>query len=220
MEVKRWPYPLLLAGGLVLLAVGLVLADPSATYGLDWWTVDSGGGALSGGDYALEGTAGQPDAGVLGGGSYELSGGFWTTVKYAIHLPLILETRCFPGPDEREDNDGTGQAFGALCDGAVIVGSPKNDAGNEEDWFYVDWGGSGTLTVDVTSFGTQAGVFVYRNSTANLVGFEQDQGDGSYHVECTSASCGGAGRYYIRLFVDASVKASAPDNYQLTVAVP
>lgn len=41
-------------------------------------TVDCGGGASTGGAYALSGTIGQPDAGVVSGGSFQLSGGFWT----------------------------------------------------------------------------------------------------------------------------------------------
>lgn len=41
------------------------------------FTVDGGGGASSGGAFALSGTAGQPDAGVHTGGAFALSGGFW-----------------------------------------------------------------------------------------------------------------------------------------------
>jgi len=33
-------------------------------YTLDWWTVDGGGGTVSGDGYTLVGTAGQPDAGA------------------------------------------------------------------------------------------------------------------------------------------------------------
>ena len=44
---------------------------------LSSWTVDGGGGASSGGAYALAGTIGQPDANLLNGGSYTLYGGFW-----------------------------------------------------------------------------------------------------------------------------------------------
>jgi hypothetical protein len=46
--------------------------------------VDGGGGISSGGDYAISGTIGQPDAGTLSGGDYTLQGGFWavqTTVQ-------------------------------------------------------------------------------------------------------------------------------------------
>ena len=61
-------------------------------YALDWWTVDGGGGALSGGAYTLMGTAGQPDAGpVLEGGGYALVGGFWNAAaECRVYLPLVL----------------------------------------------------------------------------------------------------------------------------------
>lgn len=47
------------------------------SYSIDWYTIDGGGGASSGGAYSLTGTIGQPDAGVLTGGNYSLVGGFW-----------------------------------------------------------------------------------------------------------------------------------------------
>ncbi|MBN1865904.1 hypothetical protein JW916_01305 [Candidatus Sumerlaeota bacterium] len=42
------------------------------------WTVDGGGSPeLSGGDFGLSATVGQPDAGTLTGGVFTLTGGFW-----------------------------------------------------------------------------------------------------------------------------------------------
>src|SRR5881628_362507 len=51
------------------------------TYSIDWFTIDGGGGASSGGVYSVAGTIGQPDAGNLSGGSYTLVGGFWGIVS-------------------------------------------------------------------------------------------------------------------------------------------
>jgi hypothetical protein len=71
---------------MVLLLAGIALAQTesvssalrSAGYDLTWWTVDGGGGSMSGSGYALTGTAGQPDAGpALSGGRYTLFSGFW-----------------------------------------------------------------------------------------------------------------------------------------------
>jgi len=64
---------------LVLLGVGGVAsAQTGGGYDLTWWTVDAGGGAVSGGGYSLVGSIGQPDAGaMLSGGGYILEGGFW-----------------------------------------------------------------------------------------------------------------------------------------------
>jgi hypothetical protein len=92
MSYRRVVSRLVLVGGLLLLAAVPVLA--AISYDLSWWTVDGGGGAVSGGSYALTGTIGQPDAGVLTGGGYTLGGGFWgggaAAVEYKVYLPLVL----------------------------------------------------------------------------------------------------------------------------------
>ena len=79
---------------LALVAVALpVLAQSGGPYDLSWNTVDGGGYTFrTGGDYALGGTAGQPDAAVWQGGGYTLAGGFWegVAVEYHIYLPLAL----------------------------------------------------------------------------------------------------------------------------------
>ncbi len=70
-----------------------ILAAPNAGYEITWYTVDGGGGTLSGGVYTLNGTVGQPDAGTLIGGSYTLDGGYWTggAMAYRVYLPLVLK---------------------------------------------------------------------------------------------------------------------------------
>jgi hypothetical protein len=79
----------------LLFLAGGVLAWSSAGYDLSWWTVDGGGGTVSGGSYTLAGTIGQPDAGILTGGDYTLGGGFWGDVKEAppTHTPTPTPTR-------------------------------------------------------------------------------------------------------------------------------
>ena len=49
-------------------------------FSIDWFTIDGGGGALSGGTFTLEGTTGQLDAGpvTLAGGTQSIKGGFWS----------------------------------------------------------------------------------------------------------------------------------------------
>lgn len=42
-------------------------------------TIDTGGGASSGVEFALRGTIGQADAGEHDGGELKLQGGFWTS---------------------------------------------------------------------------------------------------------------------------------------------
>lgn len=67
----------------VVLPFGIVTAAIAQTFEVPWYTLDSGGEMLAtGGDFALSGTIGQPDAGPPGmamvGGDFELVGGFWT----------------------------------------------------------------------------------------------------------------------------------------------
>ena len=91
---KRIRTTLILAGVLVLLAVGAAgaRAQTGGGYDLTWWTVDGGGGTLSGGGYTLMGTVGQADAGpALAGGGYALEGGFWAgAARYRVYLPLVV----------------------------------------------------------------------------------------------------------------------------------
>jgi len=69
--------------GFVILLTGLLLvASPTLAmtggdYEISWSTIDGGGGRSTGGDFALVGTIGQPDAGQMAGDNYNLSGGFW-----------------------------------------------------------------------------------------------------------------------------------------------
>ncbi|HNS53055.1 MAG TPA: hypothetical protein PKO09_17990 [Anaerolineae bacterium] len=86
---------------LLVLALGAagVYAGVTASYTLDWWTVDGGGGTFSTGDgYSLGGTAGQPDAGLSTGGAYVLGGGFWGGGVVAqpegvlLYLPLVMRS--------------------------------------------------------------------------------------------------------------------------------
>jgi hypothetical protein len=66
-----------LALGAITLAAGSASAFPPFT--IDWYTIDGGGEmGLSGGDFALSGTIGQPDASALNsGGPFGVIGGFW-----------------------------------------------------------------------------------------------------------------------------------------------
>lgn len=97
---RRNRIPALLAIALLttlalLLTTATVIGQAGGGYDLSWWTVDGGGRESSGGDYALVGTVGQPDAFTLTQGDYSLIGGFWAgaAVKYEVFfLPLVLRT--------------------------------------------------------------------------------------------------------------------------------
>jgi hypothetical protein len=92
----------LLVGLLVvgLLGVSVALAQSGGTFTLAWFTADGGGGASTGGAYAVSGALGQPDAGAMGGGGFTLAGGFWQGVgdgapvpPGAIYLPVVLRSQ-------------------------------------------------------------------------------------------------------------------------------
>lgn len=85
----------LIVVALLFLAGSMAYAEVTG-YQLPWWTVDGGGGHLSGTGYALDSTIGQPDAGSMSGGGYVLAGGFWggsrteATGDYGLYLPTVL----------------------------------------------------------------------------------------------------------------------------------
>ena len=65
---------------LLLLVCGLTSAGHAQNYTIPWHKIAGGGGAGAGGNYALDGTIGQPDASLAAsGGPYSLTGGFWVT---------------------------------------------------------------------------------------------------------------------------------------------
>ncbi len=80
----------------------VVTAENVANVGISGFTIDGGGGESTGGEYALSGTIGQPDASsAMEGGDYDLTGGFWggmalgsmpptpVTGEITVYLPLV-----------------------------------------------------------------------------------------------------------------------------------
>jgi hypothetical protein len=67
-----------LAGVILVPTHNTALAQSGGDFDLSWSTIDGGGETGSvGGDFAVYGTLGQPDAGSLSGGVFEVEGGFW-----------------------------------------------------------------------------------------------------------------------------------------------
>ncbi len=97
---------------LFLWVTAAAVAQSAGGVDLSWWTIDGGGGRLTGGSLALEGTIGQPEAGRLTAGDLVLYGGFWG--------PAIQTTPPAPGcPDAYEPNDDYGQAT-PITPGTVV----------------------------------------------------------------------------------------------------
>jgi uncharacterized membrane protein len=99
MKNKRRILFLILSLTAVLALAGTVLAaQTGVSYNITRWTVDGGGGRLTGGGYTLTGTVGQPEPGpALSGGGYTLTSGFWpgggssSSSGYKIYLPLVMK---------------------------------------------------------------------------------------------------------------------------------
>lgn len=71
---------------LMALAFTAFAARAQTNCSIDWFTIDGGGGTSTGGVYAISGTIGQPDAGAMSGGNYTLEGGFWGVIA-AVQMP-------------------------------------------------------------------------------------------------------------------------------------
>jgi hypothetical protein len=102
---RHLPSRLLSLAALLLLGGGLaVYAQTGGGYDLTWWTVDGGGKTgVSGGEYTLLSTSGQPDAEVpISGGQYTLLSGFWpgeTLLRGNVFLPIVLRGSSSSLPD-------------------------------------------------------------------------------------------------------------------------
>jgi hypothetical protein len=89
MRMKFLLAALLICAALLSIA-SMVLAQTTDGYDLSWYTIDGGGGILSGGGYVLNATTGQSDAGQLTGSGYTLKGGFWSLpMPGYVYLPIV-----------------------------------------------------------------------------------------------------------------------------------
>jgi hypothetical protein len=72
---------------LLLFAAFTAVADARAQYTIDWSTMDGGSGSGTAGNFAMDGTLGQPDAAAGAAGSLALFGGYWALTDEV--LPLL-----------------------------------------------------------------------------------------------------------------------------------
>ena len=87
MKAKRALLIMLLV---VSLPVGWVLAANGSGFEISRFVIGSGGGRLTSGSYALEGTVGQAVTDKVDLGSYALCSGFWCGSIYRLYLPSVL----------------------------------------------------------------------------------------------------------------------------------
>jgi hypothetical protein len=73
-------------------------------YAIERYTVDTGGGVSSGGDFSLQGTIGQIDAGpTLFGNPYGVQGGFWPGLNGPAFIDRLFRDRFEAGGPGWED---------------------------------------------------------------------------------------------------------------------
>ena len=90
---------ILVVGILIMMLASVAQAQSGGGYELRWTSIDTGGGAMTGGAYSLTSTIGQPEPGATqNGGNYGLNGGVvdagksgqTTTGERRVYVPLIL----------------------------------------------------------------------------------------------------------------------------------
>lgn len=208
MNNKRASLAVLATLALFALLVAAVLG---AGYQMKWWLLGSGGGSLQGPGYGLASAIGQPVSGRITNGYTIYSGLYFSSVvpgpgEYKVFLPAILNNSCFslPGGTEIEPNDKSATATGPLCPGVVITGNPDNHgSASDYDWFYFNWSGTGSITIDLTNFLPQGQLLLYGDPPAGYLARDWDQASGHYIVNYTGT--GRSGWYYILVF--------APDGH-------
>ena len=88
-------FTVLIVAGLLAAAIcGPALAQTSPSYNLEWHVIGGGGQPVSSASYAVNSTAGQGAASppYSASASYVVSGGYWFTPVYYIHLPVVLKS--------------------------------------------------------------------------------------------------------------------------------
>jgi type IV secretory pathway protease TraF len=85
---------LLALSGAVLQTAIPTMAQTSASYNLEWHVIGGGGQPVSSASYVVDSTAGQGAASppYSVSTSYVVSGGYWFTPMYHIHLPVVLKS--------------------------------------------------------------------------------------------------------------------------------
>ena len=80
-----------------LLVSSAAMAEERASgdsYAIERYTVDTGGGVSSGGNFSVQGTIGQMDAGpTLFGNPYGLQGGFWPGLNGPAFIDRLFRDR-------------------------------------------------------------------------------------------------------------------------------
>jgi hypothetical protein len=148
------------------------------------------------------------DASYLGS-NFAAEGSF--QIPYRVYLPLVLKEfiNYYTAVWETEPNNTYLQANEPLKSGQIYRGT-HND---QKDYYGVYLPTGGTVNVDMISpnGGTQIQLFYQIADVDHRVGFDPTA---PYHITYT----GGAGRYYIYVFTDASFIGT--DTYTLTVTYP
>ena len=123
--------------------------------------------------------------------------------KFRIFNPMVFNNY-WGGPWEIEPNDSPSAANGPLQLGKNYFGSPDDKwPGEERDWFYFNYGGTGNITVDVTNFIPDAQVLMFKDPNyGTILDSQANQPGGNYQLFYNGSA--GAGKYMIWLFAPAN----------------
>lgn len=180
---------------LMLTITAVVLAQSGGGFDLSWWTVDGGGGRLTGDGFTLEGSVGQPDAGPLQGGGYVLYGGFWNPEGTASPEPTRTPTptpstpAC---PDPYEPNDDFSQAR-PITPGRTIQAYICSQG--ERDFYKFDVRRGQQITVTLSHIPAGQDYDLYLDDPGqNQVARSVNTGNADEQIIYTAA---GGGTYYV-----------------------
>ena len=180
---------------LTLAMTAVALAQSGGGFDLSWWTVDGGGGRVTGNGFTLEGSVGQPDAGTLQGNGYVLYGGFWSPEGAPSPEPTRVPTPTpsTPGcPDPYEPNDDFSQAQ-PIPPGRTIQAYICSEG--EQDFYKFNVKSGQQITVTLSRIPAGQDYDLYLNDPGqNQVAQSTNTGNADEQIIYTAV---GEGTYYV-----------------------
>lgn len=155
--------------GIALLLITLMLASAAfaQTYKIDWYSINSGGGKVSGGGFVLNGTVGQAAAGETSGTSLLHWIGFWVP-EQEFPDPVVVVSAA----EAKLEPDGT-----LISISGKIASSA---AGEFADFFYMQESDRSSGIRVSAPLGAIPGLV--RGSVVNVIGTMGTTGSGERHI--------------------------------------
>ena len=143
-----------------------IAATQGNSFTLDWWTVDGGGGRSDGGNLALHGTIGQPEAGApLSGGTLTLDGGFWGIAGQGQPLPIVSITLTPLNPPITIPPQGGSYQY------EVLITNNSDSSQTFDVWLQITAPNGASRTLGPVSATLQPGQSLHPTLTQQVPGF-------------------------------------------------